>query len=238
MNYKKIYDQIIERGKNRSLNGYKECHHIIPKCLGGNNDKNNLVDLTAREHFLCHWLLHEIYPDNKKLFVAFHMMCQINNYHKLYFTPSSRLVDYCRKQHANNLSGIKKPDHSIKMSGINNPMYGKKGNLNPNYGKKRPDFSKKMKGKKRPPFSQEWKKKMSLSKIGKNLGDQNPMNNESVKEKFYKKINQYDLNGNYIKSWNSIKEAGITLNIHRSNITLCCQGKYKKAGNYIWKYIN
>ncbi len=55
--YKKWYDMIIENAKNRKLDGYKERHHIIPKCMGGSNNKENLIDLTAREHFICHWLL-------------------------------------------------------------------------------------------------------------------------------------------------------------------------------------
>ena len=36
---------------------YYERHHVIPKCMGGDNSKNNLVLLTGREHFLAHWLL-------------------------------------------------------------------------------------------------------------------------------------------------------------------------------------
>ena len=44
MNYQKVYNQIIERAKTRQLKGYTEKHHIIPKCLGGNNDKENLVE--------------------------------------------------------------------------------------------------------------------------------------------------------------------------------------------------
>ena len=56
--YSRWYNQIIERAKCRLLNGeYKEIHHIMPKCLGGNNDSSNLVELTAREHFVVHWLL-------------------------------------------------------------------------------------------------------------------------------------------------------------------------------------
>jgi hypothetical protein len=74
MNYQKVYNQIIERAKNRQLEGYKEKHHIIPKCLGGDNNKNNLVELTAREHFLCHRLLCEIYPLNHKLIWALWLM--------------------------------------------------------------------------------------------------------------------------------------------------------------------
>ena len=67
MDYQKIYNQIIERAKNRILECYKEKHHIVPKCLGGDNNENNLVELTAREHFLCHMLLCEIYPNENKL---------------------------------------------------------------------------------------------------------------------------------------------------------------------------
>lgn len=74
MNYKKIYDQIIQRAMNRALTGYKERHHIIPRCIGGTNNIDNLVYLTAREHFIVHKLLCEIYPDNNKLFFAYRMM--------------------------------------------------------------------------------------------------------------------------------------------------------------------
>jgi hypothetical protein len=40
----------------RTISGYTEKHHVIPKCFGG-NEGNNLVQLTAREHFICHLLL-------------------------------------------------------------------------------------------------------------------------------------------------------------------------------------
>lgn len=57
--YSKWYNNIINKAASRKLPGgtYKERHHIIPRCLGGDNSKSNLVDLTAREHFICHWLL-------------------------------------------------------------------------------------------------------------------------------------------------------------------------------------
>lgn len=51
-----------------------------------------------------------------------------------------------------------------------------------------------------------------------------------------KRIKQYDLNGNFIKEWNSIKEAGETLKIHRGNISWCCKGKYKSTKGYIFEY--
>ena len=52
---------------------YKEKHHVIPKCLGGLNEKSNLIELTAREHFLCHCLLCEIDPENEKLKYALYL---------------------------------------------------------------------------------------------------------------------------------------------------------------------
>lgn len=79
MDYQKIYNQLIERAQNRTLEGYKEKHHILPKCLGGSNDKENLVELTAREHFLCHMLLCEIYPKNVKLYQALWLMSTNKN---------------------------------------------------------------------------------------------------------------------------------------------------------------
>jgi len=74
MNYDKIYTQLIYRAKNRQLEGYSETHHIIPKCMGGEDNSKNLVKLTAKEHFLVHKLLCEIYPDNHKLLWALWMM--------------------------------------------------------------------------------------------------------------------------------------------------------------------
>jgi len=56
--YTSLYDEIIQQSKNRSkISGYTEKHHIIPRSLGGNNKKENIAVLTAREHFVCHWLL-------------------------------------------------------------------------------------------------------------------------------------------------------------------------------------
>ncbi len=75
MNYKKHYDILIERAKNRILDGYLEEHHIIPRCLGGSNDKSNLAKLTPEEHFVAHQLLIKIHPGVPGLVYAVRMMC-------------------------------------------------------------------------------------------------------------------------------------------------------------------
>lgn len=73
MNYIKIYNSIIKRSQKLDRIGYTEKHHINPKCMGGNNDKDNIVALTAREHFICHWLLFKEYK-TKDLAFAWHCM--------------------------------------------------------------------------------------------------------------------------------------------------------------------
>ena len=83
MNHQKIYESIIEKAKSENRNKlkkkhkdyiYYERHHILPKCMKGTDDKDNLVLLTAKEHYVCHKLLTYIYSGNKKLMHAFWRM--------------------------------------------------------------------------------------------------------------------------------------------------------------------
>ena len=64
---------------NRELQCYKERHHIVPRCMGGSDDPSNIVELTAREHFIVHKLLYEIYPENSSIFYAYKMMAIMKN---------------------------------------------------------------------------------------------------------------------------------------------------------------
>jgi hypothetical protein len=88
MNHQKIYESIIQKAKSENRKRetryrikkynltfiYYENHHILPRCLGGNDDKENLVLLTAKEHYVCHKLLTHIYKGNTKIICAFHRM--------------------------------------------------------------------------------------------------------------------------------------------------------------------
>lgn len=60
-----------------------------------------------------------------------------------------------------------------------------------------------------------------------NVGNNNPR---------ARKINQYDLRGNFIKSWNSIYDIERILNFSRSSIWRCCTNKYKQSHGYVWRY--
>jgi hypothetical protein len=50
MNYEKIYNQLILRSQSenrkKGCSVYFEKHHIFPKCLGGSNDKSNLISVS------------------------------------------------------------------------------------------------------------------------------------------------------------------------------------------------
>lgn len=85
MDYKKHYDLLIARGKARVCPlGYFEEHHVVPKCIGGTDKKENLVNLTPEEHYVAHQLLVRIYPDNQRLVYAALMMCRNRANNKLY----------------------------------------------------------------------------------------------------------------------------------------------------------
>jgi hypothetical protein len=75
--YKKWYDKLMSKRQLNILNkksNYCESHHIIPKSLGGSNTKNNLVLLSAREHFIAHLLLTKftVGQANQKMHWALH----------------------------------------------------------------------------------------------------------------------------------------------------------------------
>ena len=106
MNYKKIYEELIDFRKNNPANGYSENHHILPRSLGGSDDSQNMVRLSAREHFVAHLLLTRIYnegPDHHKMIRAFMMMlCHSTTQHR--YSPSRR-YEILRKKFSRAQSG-------------------------------------------------------------------------------------------------------------------------------------
>lgn len=110
--YSKLYHNITFNAKQRITEGYTETHHIIPQSLGGSNDKENLVELTAREHFICHWLLIKMTEgeDRSKMLYALNGMKAENKYQKRYHTKiTARVYEKYRLEHAEN--------HSKRMKG-------------------------------------------------------------------------------------------------------------------------
>jgi hypothetical protein len=101
--YSKWYYELVFSRQNRLQlkTEYYEKHHILPKSLGGNNNKENLVFLTAREHYLAHLLLVKMTTGNAKSKMAFALRCMTNfknQYHNRYMPPSK--IYEIAKRHA------------------------------------------------------------------------------------------------------------------------------------------
>lgn len=79
------------------LSGYVEVHHVVPVCIGGTNERSNLVQLTAEEHFVAHQLLCKMYPDVRGLAFAVQAMTASN---RLSQRTTNKLFGWLRKRYA------------------------------------------------------------------------------------------------------------------------------------------
>ena len=102
MNYLSIYNSIMQRARERTLEHGFERHHVVPKSLGGANNLANLVRLTLREHFVAHKLLTRIHAGEaqKKMWFAYYRLC---NRHQ---RTNSRLYEQAKLQAKKYLSQI------------------------------------------------------------------------------------------------------------------------------------
>lgn len=92
--YTRVYNIIIEAAKTATYKEYTEKHHIIPRSLGGSDDPSNLVVLSAREHFICHWLLTKMTTgsDKFKMLYALNCMRRHNPHQSRYHTKITARV--------------------------------------------------------------------------------------------------------------------------------------------------
>ena len=144
MNYERIYNELIDSALTNSYNGYVEVHHIVPRCIGGSDDKSNLVALSAREHFLAHWLLSRIHSGNKSLAYAWNMMCVGR-------IQSSHLYKYAREEVSKARTGVTWGNHTEET---------------------KRKMSKSRKGVLQGPRSEESKEKMRQAKLGHKQSDE------------------------------------------------------------------
>lgn len=151
--YTRWYYNIIQRAQLRSLSAdvYVERHHIIPRSLGGSNDPNNLVYLTAKEHFVCHLLLVKMTSGLEKRSMAYAAWKMTHIDGRQRYKPCARTHDLLRKQLSRSYKGIPKTyknwlgkkhtDESKKKQSI-----AKQGKNNPNYGvEQKPEWNQKKK---------------------------------------------------------------------------------------------
>jgi len=109
VNYQEHYNRLINRARNRILDEYTEVHHILPRCLGGDNTKENLVRLTPEEHYVAHQLLVRINPNHYGLVYAALLMCANRK-------GRNKLYGWLKRKYAKN--------QSINQSGNKNSQFG------------------------------------------------------------------------------------------------------------------
>lgn len=153
--YTKWYYAIIYNTPTNRY-GYVERHHIIPKSLGGSDDPSNIVELTAREHFICHWLLSKMLEgkNRERMIYALRLMCKrkLHNRH-----VTSRVYENTKEQHAAAMSKRHKGKKltNEQREALNKANVGRKWTPH-----QHAVMSEKLKGR---TFSEEAKVKMSMA---------------------------------------------------------------------------
>lgn len=177
--YSTWYHSIIANARSQYKTEYTEQHHIIPKSLGGTDEPENLVRLTAREHFICHKLLTKFTTgDNKKKMIFAYrclaLMCnnnhsryqissrEFNNIRSLKFNHTAESINKMKGRTAWNL-GLTTPDYvkeklSVSLKGR---AAWNKGKSTPHSDQAKINMSLAKIGKSRKPFSAETKAKMA-----------------------------------------------------------------------------
>ena len=260
MNYQKIYNNIINNAQSLNRKRNKkllfEKHHIIPKSLGGSNEKSNLVLLTPKEHYICHRLLVEIYKGtNQENKMYYAMWCMINGLgNQKRHATSSRIYNNLKIK----LKEIRSKDRYDNRKTIE--QYDQKGNYIQKFDS--PKTAAKLLGisntsiencareKSKTAGGFNWKytnsnkiiKNIKYKKSGVKKGNipwnKNKLIEPGTIKVVYKKVEQYTKNGVFIKEYERVDLASKSTGISRSSIENCCLNKSKTAGGFNWKYVN
>ena len=186
--YKQWYENIISSARNRTIKGYTERHHIIPKSLGGTNELSNLVRLTAREHFICHLLLTKFTIGYDKKLMDFALGKFIQNsplqqrtFNSWEYNKIRKSISAARTGHKFSEETKKKMSEKAKgrtpwNKGVTGLTHSEESN------KKRSDT---LTGRKR---SDEFCQKVSASKIGHTSGMTGKKHTNETKKKMSSKL--------------------------------------------------
>ena len=159
--YTNTYYKIINRALARAQEGYSESHHIIPRSLGGSNKKDNIVLLTAREHYICHLLLTQMVEGDakKKMTYAAWTMARtrkIKTNSRIYARLKEQATENLRKSQLGVKRGPMSEEHKQKIREATLRRY-----QNP---EEREKTGKSIKGRE---VSQETREKLSKARKGK-----------------------------------------------------------------------
>lgn len=211
LTYSCFIDNIINtRGRFACGDEYHERHHIVPKCMGGSNDKKNLIDLFAREHFIAHKLLADENPTNYSLVRAYSMMAfsQTNAHQRYELSPEE--YEDARKAVSSVLKG--KPLSEETKNKLRTKAISRTS-------------------------SEDVRKQMSERQMGENNSFYGKKHTDETRQKM--RIAQSNENHNACRAvycyeleeyfWGA-KEAEMKYGVNHGSIAACCRGKRKSAG--------
>jgi hypothetical protein len=262
--YTSIYYRIIDKALSRNIKskkeanvvlGYTEVHHIIPKSIGGSNLKDNLVFLTGREHFLCHWLLVKMTTNkaNEKMIFALNGMKRNSSKQNRYNTKiTSRVYSKYKivaaeikrlKQTGIPQSASSNKKRSITQTGMlkgafNKTLYtfyhydGRVITCTPydlyqQYGAQQGNLAKMIAGNKSVKCVNGWS--LLKDNAGKKGHNQIGFKNPSYDKKIYTFLNRTTKTVEQLTQY----ELRMKYNLCKSNISAVCRGKQKSYKDWI-----
>ncbi len=153
--YENLIDKAMLRNWDKTSGIYLESHHIIPRSFGGTNNKNNLVCLTAREHYIAHaflWKMKFTGVYNSKMAFAFatfmNKMQTTSRSVNSTYSINSKMYEVFKKQYSQmlkdkwategaNFKGKKHTEESKRIIGEKSKLKDfKTGPDHPGWGKK------------------------------------------------------------------------------------------------------
>lgn len=233
--YNEFINNILEtRGRFGCGNEYHERHHIIPRCMDGSNDKENLIDLYAREHFIAHKLLAEENPDNDSLVYAWSCMAFVKTDRQQRYELSPEEYEEARiaiakvmseriitEETLNNMrkaaqERVKDPIFRAKQSKAQKERLSCPEN-NPMYGRHHTQESREKIGQatKERALNTDWRQKVSNAVSGKNHANLHPVYCPELDEYFW-----------------GAQEVENKYGILATNVLRCCRGERKHAGRH------
>jgi hypothetical protein len=245
MDYQWHYNRLIETRKDRILviGEYYEKHHIVPRSMGGTNSKENLVHLTAREHFLAHWLLWRIYR-NDQMARAFYLMSAgigSTSDRKVFSSIAYQEAKIAKGKAVSALNRIIKKGHIKSQDTLNKMSIALKDK--PKSDEHRKNIGLGLKDK---PKSEKHRKNISISLTGFDWSNYSERNDKIAKANAgkgngrAKKVYQLK-DGEVINEFDTLKDANIFVNqLTQKILSKSTFHRYvsnsKIIGEYIWTY--
>jgi hypothetical protein len=258
MNYKRIYNSIVEnankQNRKKKAGVLYERHHIVPKSIGGSNNRDNLVLLTPKEHYICHRLLVEIHkgtPNENKMYYA--MWCMVNGVgNQKRYATSSRIFTKLREEFIKTYTGnrydTRKAIEQYDLNGNYITFFDSAKTASEVLKISRGTIENCARGECKTAGGFNWKylnsdkqiTEVTFEKVGVKKGNipwsKGLKPTPGSRNIEYKKVHKYTLEGIFLEEYETINLAAQSVGVGRGAIENCCLGKCKTVGGFNWKY--